>query len=375
MASDNGLTKSSKKDDNTHVAFKEKGCNNSSKSSSSSTSSSTSCSTSSSTSSSSSSSSCKPCSSGRYKGKCADYKITCWPVCPKDICPPCDFDYDTIKHIPNGSLIFIARNGPFSELNAQVTGVPYDLMGIVLQSENNCKSSTYVYTVDTFLQKEVEKPKIMSKITLINLKKLMSDPCIIAISVRILKGFHTDECDSSDYIVKTKPQWRADRKIGRDFRPGNAYEAIDALNNAYRAGKYNSSTSCSRPYIPKHKGSSSSSTCSSSSSSSSSSCSTSSSSCSRSDCDFSSYSSSIHSSKHWCRKLAKHRVNLLRKYLKEYTCDGGEHDSYQTMASIYGLPVAEEYRTKSAFTSPELCFEILWRVGLVWDDRLTCNGR
>ena len=167
------------------------GCDSSSKSSSSS-----SCS-----SSSSSSSSCST------DDECVDYELHCWPVCPKPFCPPCKYTCENIKDIPNGSLAFIATTGPLADLNSKVTRQPFNLIGIIIQS---CGSQygTYVYTVETIY----DGCCLTSKVGLIALQKFINDPDVIAISVRVLKGFQVHCYDQSNIL--SKPQWHPDDRMG-----------------------------------------------------------------------------------------------------------------------------------------------------------------
>lgn len=356
---------------------------------------------------SSSSSSCSSsCSSDDYceiDDECHYTKIYCWPreVRPKELKTICKYRLCNIDKIPNGSIFFASRSGPLSSLNARVTGTPYNLIGIIVRVNKCGPDSVYVYIVDTISS---DCDRLFNRVCLIPLKIFMQDASIIDMRIKRLKNFDVNngDCSTSGSISElSKPNWPKDQNIGNYFKPGKAYEATIAANNAYIAGKIatnkncdNSNSYCSTKGRENKKGcnkkcsshcpsssscsSSSSSSCSSSSSSSSS-CSSSSSSCSSSspcsnECSFSSFSH-VHSNKSWCHKLSEKRISILTCSLKKYIDLQGEYDDYQSLAQYFGYPVAEELRTKNYFTGPELVGRILFEAGLIWDDRMSIDGK
>lgn len=101
---------------------------------------------------------------------------------------------------------------------------------------------------------------------------------------------------------------------------------------------------------------------------SSSSCSSGSMSCSDS-CTYSCFKSDIDSRREWCRALEKFRIEILKDILNKHYGFCGECDAYQILSTIHGYPIAEEYRSKNAFTSTEFVGEVLYQAGLIFDDR------
>lgn len=77
----------------------------------------------------------------------------------------------------------------------------------------------------------------------------------------------------------------------------------------------------------------------------------------------------------WRRELKEQRNEIFRELFRKYREMSPEHDAYQTLASMAGLPVAESLRTKNAMTAAELVGLILFQVGLIWDDRFDADGQ
>lgn len=77
----------------------------------------------------------------------------------------------------------------------------------------------------------------------------------------------------------------------------------------------------------------------------------------------------------WGRSLKEKRNGILKDLFRKYREMRPEHDSYQTLASMAGLPVAESLRTKNALTAAELVGLILFQAGLIWDDRLAVDNQ
>lgn len=76
----------------------------------------------------------------------------------------------------------------------------------------------------------------------------------------------------------------------------------------------------------------------------------------------------------WKCKLRERRNEILRDLFKTYRDRKPEHDSYQMLASIVGLSVSENVRTKNAVTAAELTGLILFQAGLIWDDRFSTDN-
>ena len=301
----------------------------------------------------------EPCTDDKcgVDDSCGKMSVWCWPVGPKNYLGPCKFSKDNFWRIPTGSLYFASRKGPLSAMNARVTGSPYDLVGIIVQSKTENKEGTYVYTVDTTF---VTGSKPHNKILVINLDTLVNDNNIIYHAVLPLKDFDDGGVQPDDF-----PK---DHRIGENHgnRQPHAAKALQRWARKFDES-CNSSTSTSRICSEKgfhHSKYDSDSDCSDSE---------------HSDCtnDCGSYSSAdgCFDSKSWCNKLRMKRNEVLRDLLFKYKDMEPEHDAYQVLASIVGLPVAESLRSKNAFTSPEVIGLILFQAGLIWDDHFATGNR
>jgi hypothetical protein len=90
------------------------------------------------------------------------------------------YTIDTLNKIPTGSLYFASRRGPLSEASLKITGSPYDLIGIIFQSNTIGKEGTYIYTIDQNFNNG-------NKVIIINLAYLIKDNNIIHHGVLPLK--------------------------------------------------------------------------------------------------------------------------------------------------------------------------------------------
>lgn len=319
---------------------------------------------------------------------CGKMHVWCWPTGPKNFLGPCKYDRSNFWRIPTGSLYFASRKGPLSEMNARVTGSPYDLVGIVFQSKTHDKEGTYVYTVDsTFILDN----KLTNRVVVLNLEDLVTDDSIIYHAILPLKDFDDGGVQPADFPKS--------RRIGDDHGKHEpvAFEAVErwarkfdescsSSSNSHRRyrsrkgdeekgcrirhSKYDSSSSDSDSDCDSSSDSSDVSSCSSSSSSSSSGV------CAPESGGCGSYSESdgCIDAKSWRYKLREKRNEVLKDLLKKYYDMKPEHDAYQVLASIVGLPVAESLRSRNAYTAPELVGLILFQAGLIWDDHFaTCN--
>ena len=319
--------------------------------------------------------------------ECGKMQVWCWPTGPKNFLGPCKYDRKNFWRIPTGSLYFASRKGPLSEMNARVTGSPYDLVGIIFQSKAEGEEGTYVYTVDSTF---VLDSQLTNRVVALKLDKLVTDNSIIYHAILPLKDFD-DGGVQPDNFPKT-------RGIGDDHGKHEpvAYEAVERWARKFDESCSSSSKSHHRPLYHSRKGdeekgwkihhskydssssdsdcesSSDSSDCSSSSSSSSSSLSYT---CAPSSGGCGSYSDSeCMDIKSWRNRLRDTRNQVLKDLFKKYYDSKPEHDAYQVLASIVGLPVAENLRSKNSYTAPELVGLILFQAGLIWDDHFaTCN--
>lgn len=73
--------------------------------------------------------------------------------------------------------------------------------------------------------------------------------------------------------------------------------------------------------------------------------------------------------------LKERRSEIFRELFRNYREMSPEHDAYQTLASMAGLPVAESLRSKNALTAAELVGLILFQAGLIWDDRFAADDQ
>ena len=173
-----------------------------------------------------------------------------WPGPPKEFSGPSKYTRETVCQIPPGSLYFASRKGPFSELNARITGSPYDMIGITVWSEAAGREGVYVYTMGMNLP----------GVVVVNLDTLISDDTIIHHAILPLKDLLDEE---------------------------------------------------------------------------------------------------------W----AEQRHQVLKELLKKYRTLSPQHDSYQCLASMIGLPIADSLRPKKKMTPSELIGLILFQAGLIGDRR------
>ena len=285
--------------------------------------------------------------------ECAHMQTVCYPCSCTELPNVCKYIHgeghcgvENIREIPTGSMYFAATRGPIAELNARVTGSPYDLVGIVFQSGG----STYVFMVRN------------ERVESVLLTTLMSDDSIIRHATLPLKDFDDCPCDDT-----SPPQMCPTADIGLvHASPGQGAEAANGYADNFTAGvtqgeganyeikgtddatdaeksgdccaplSYGCPTTCVPDgfYDPEDV------------------------------CDY----------KDWVAKLRKFRACRLANLFKKYSGMGAEADGYQRMAAMFGLPVSEEFRSKEQFTGPELVSLILFQAGLIWDNRFAING-
>jgi hypothetical protein len=116
------------------------------------------------------------------------FETWCWPCPPKPFVAPPKYVAQGICKIPTGSLYFASRKGPLSEVSARITGSPYDMIGIIFQSKTRNKEGTYVFTIDSFID----------KVVVIDLASLIKNDAIIHHAVLPLKDFGEIEVDWSE---------------------------------------------------------------------------------------------------------------------------------------------------------------------------------
>ena len=365
-------------------------------------------------------------SSDKIDNVCKDMTTWCWPCPPKRFCGPCKYTKDTLCEIPTGSLYIASRKGPLAEMNAKITGCPYDMIGIIFQSKANNKEGTYLYTVDTKFVKDG-----YNKVTVIDMLDLIKDDNIIFHGALPLKDFddkkHCKTCSNPRSYAKCKggtcpketfcsTKGMSDMEIDvcvqchEDCDCNGKYEHTKCeLCDCHDTGQSDTDEKgmsdksdvfcpdcheeCECKGKKKHndcdkchchddqvskcwdsaddchddcecKGEKAHDTCDKCR-------------CYNSEPSEESSSTTVKSkckSKRNCcvvnKEYLRNKRNETFKHLfKKYRNLKPEHDAYQALASIVGLPVAESLRTKNSFTAPELVGLILYQAGFTWDAR------
>jgi hypothetical protein len=127
-----------------------------------------------------------------------------WTCRPKKFTGPSKYRLDNLATIPTGSLYFASRKGPLSEMNARITGCPYDTIGIVFQSRTPDHEGTYIYAMDSSILRAHSDPEINSsksmhttmnnKVVVTKMADLIRDDSIIHHAILPLK-----DCDEEYY--------------------------------------------------------------------------------------------------------------------------------------------------------------------------------
>jgi hypothetical protein len=291
-----------------------------------------------------------------------DYIIS-WPVGPKAYCPPvCRWTADNMKKIPFGSMYVAQVCGQLSNFSTRVQSSPWNLVGIILQLQARPRYNNEETVVFTSALAE-RNGKLGYLYKVVPMSQLMNDPSIKNHGVMALRPFDVNDCDdneASEFI--SRPPWPADCNIGKVFSVGSSYDALQEYNNAFVRGRVDAEGCGNSGYdLPCFdKGAEDSSI---------------SASASRSDCSHSSFSSSdVSNSKKYCRKLNQILIDLIAKECDKFDGMFVELNNYQALAAITGDPVAQEYSNPNFYTPAEMVATIYYRVGLLFDGNLSCQG-
>jgi len=272
---------------------------------------------------------------------CNPMTVWCWPDDLRPFVGPCKYTRENINKIPTGSLYFASRRGEMSSINAQVTNSPYDVIGIVIQSDNT-EYGTYVYTIETYYDPDTTEP--IRKVKTVPMVKFIEDPRVYHHGVLPLKAFAND---NDDYCTEPTP---FPHKSYQNIGPSYGFDAVKAWADNFDQGRRKAN---------KEKGGKKYSHWNVKDSSSSD----------------SPTSSTFEIPADRTPNLEKKRVEVLKSLLQKYWNSNATYDSYQTLAAIFGLPVAEELRDPNQFTSPELIGLILYQAGLIWDNRFATGNK
>lgn len=265
---------------------------------------------------------CKPCSDTVINWPCVAKSYSKFPTCEYVLgCGDGDSTMN-VCDIPIGSIYFGSRRGPTGDMSAKFTGCNYNIVGIVYQS---CKG-TVVYTVGG------------SNVGVVSLSSLIKDNSIMRHAIMPIKGFAKTSCPIN-------PTGLGLTQDDGHLVPGQGGLAAQNFTNDFIAG----STSFGANYNP-HKGD------------------VGTAKHGVSACD-SDYYNDCCDDASYADLLEAYRICEFEKLFEKYDRLLAETDGYQKMASILGLPVSEEMRTKTQFTAPELVSLILLEMGLISDKR------
>lgn len=131
------------------------------------------------------------------------------------------FTLTNLNQIPTGSLYFASIKGPLADTSVKITRCPYDLVGIIFQSNTNSKEGTYLFTINPLLSENNS-----TDVTIVDLTSLMSgNPNIAKHAILPIKEFSKDNTKlviQRNHILKNlfrkyrdqKPTYNLNRTVG-----------------------------------------------------------------------------------------------------------------------------------------------------------------